>query len=423
MWALVLGAGLLGVGVPVAVCIGIAATLALYANGTPLLVIPQQLFSNLNNVGLLAIPFFMLTGAIMDAGGVSRRIIEFSQALVGFMRGGIGQVTIVASMFFADLSGSATADTAAIGSVMIPGMVKKGYARPFAVALQSAAGSLGLLSPVSMSMLVYAYTANVSVGTMFIAGVLPMFLVVASFMLVNYITAVRHNYTSVEPFSARLLWSTFKEAFLALLTPIIILGGILGGIFTPVEAGVVAAVYVTLVSAFVFRTLKLSHFKEILTRTGVNTTRVTFLLGLAFVLGRYLIEAQIPLHVANSFMALTTSAIVLLILINLFLIAAHTVLETISSIAVIIPVFLPLITQLHIDPVVFGVIVLVNSAIGINLPPIGFCLFTAASIGGVSVEKATRAILPFIFALVVDLMLLIVFPHIPRFLPDLLGIK
>jgi C4-dicarboxylate transporter DctM subunit len=423
MWALILGAGLLGVGVPVAVCIGIAATLALYANGTPLLVIPQQLFSNLNNVGLLAIPFFMLTGAIMDAGGVSRRIIEFSQALVGFMRGGIGQVTIVASMFFADLSGSATADTAAIGSVMIPGMVKKGYARPFAVALQSAAGSLGLLSPVSMSMLVYAYTANVSVGTMFIAGVLPMFLVVASFMLVNYITAVRHNYTSVEPFSAPLLWSTFKEAFLALLTPIIILGGILGGVFTPVEAGVVAAVYVTLVSAFVFRTLKLSHFKEILTRTGVNTTRVTFLLGLAFVLGRYLIEAQIPLHVANSFMALTTSAIVLLILINLFLIAAHTVLETISSIAVIIPVFLPLITQMHIDPVVFGVIVLVNSAIGINLPPIGFCLFTAASIGGVSVEKATRAILPFIFALVVDLMLLIVFPHIPRFLPNLLGIK
>jgi C4-dicarboxylate transporter DctM subunit len=148
MWAIAFGAGLLGLGVPVAICIGIAATIALSVNGTPLLVIPQQLFSNLNNVGLLAIPFFMLTGAIMDSGGVSKRIIEFSQALVGFMRGGIGQVTIVASMFFADLSGSATADTAAIGSVMIPGMVKKGYNRAFAVALQSAAGSLGLLSPV-----------------------------------------------------------------------------------------------------------------------------------------------------------------------------------------------------------------------------------------------------------------------------------
>lgn len=421
MWAIVFGAGLLSLGVPVAVCIGIAAALALYVNGTPLLVIPQQLFSNLNNVSLLAIPFFMLTGAIMDSGGVSRRIIEFSQALVGFMRGGIGQVTIVASMFFADLSGSATADTAAIGSVMIPGMVKNGYARPFAVALQSAAGSLGLLSPVSMSMLVYAYTANVSVGVMFIAGIIPMLLVVSSFMIVNFITAVRSGYSSVEPFDVRVLWKTFREAFLALLTPIIILGGILGGVFTPVEAGVVAATYVTLVSAFVFRSLKLSHFKDILLRTCVNTTRVSFLLGLAFVLGRYLIEAQIPLHVANSFMSITTNAIVLLILINLFLIAAHTVLETISSIAVIIPVFLPLVTQMNIDPVVFGVIVLINSAIGINLPPIGFCLFTAASIGGVSVEKATRAILPFIFALTCDLLLVIFFPHIARFLPNLLG--
>jgi C4-dicarboxylate transporter DctM subunit len=423
MWALFLGAGLIGAGVPVAICIGLAAVVALSLNGTPLLVIPQQLFSNLNNVSLLAIPFFMLTGAIMDAGGVSRRIIDFSQALVGFMRGGIGQVTIVASMFFADLSGSATADTAAIGSVMIPGMVKQGYSRAFAVALQSAAGSLGLLSPVSMSMLVYAYTANVSVGTMFVAGIIPMLLVVASFMIVNYVTAVRRDYTAVEPFSFPRLWKTFREAVWALLTPIIILGGILGGIFTPVEAGVVAAVYVTLVSMFVFKSLKLTQFRDILTRTAVNTTRVSFLLGLAFVLGRYLIEAQIPLHVANGFLSITTSALVLLLLINVFLIAAHTVLETISSIAVIIPVFLPLVVQMHIDPVVFGVIVLMNSAIGINLPPIGFCLFTAASIGGVSVEKATRAILPFIFALLVDLMLVICFPHIARVLPNLFGVQ
>lgn len=423
MWSLSFGVAILALGVPVAVCIGLAATIALASTGTPLLVIPQQLFSNLNNFSLLAIPFFMLTGAIMDSGGVSKRIIDFSQALVGSLRGGIGQVTIVASMFFADLSGSATADTAAIGSVMIPGMIKKGYSAPFAVALQSAAGSLGLLSPVSMSMLVYAYTANVSVGTMFIAGIIPMLLVVISFMLVNYMTAVRRNYTAVVPFSGKILWITFKQAFLALLTPLIILGGILGGIFTPVEAGVVAALYVTAVSRFVFKSLDLSHFKEILTKTAVNTTRVSFLLGLAFVLGRYMIEAQIPARVANNFLLLTTSAVVLLILINLFLIATHTVLETISSIVVVIPVFMPLVAQMGIDPIVFGVIVLVNSAIGINMPPIGFCLFTAASIGGVSVEKATKAIMPFILALLLDLALIIAFPQIPRFLPDLLGMK
>jgi tripartite ATP-independent transporter DctM subunit len=423
VWGLIVGVVLLALGVPVAICIGIAGTLAIASTGTPLLVIPQQLFANLDNVGLLAIPFFMLTGAIMDSGGVSRRLIDFSQALVGFMRGGIGQVTIIASMFFADLSGSATADTAAIGSVMIPGMVKKGYSAPFAVALQSAAGSLGLLSPVSMSMLVYAYTANVSVGTMFIAGILPMLLVVLSFMVVNYLTAVRQNYTAVEPFSLKTLLATFRQAFWALLTPVIILGGILGGVFTPVEAGVVAAIYVTLVSTFIFRTLSLSHFKEILTKTAINTTRVTFLLGLAFVLGRYLIEAQIPLHVANSFLLITSSAVVLLILVNLFLILTHTVLETISSIVVVIPVFMPLVLQMHIDPVVFGVIVLINSAIGINLPPIGFCLFTAASIGGVSVERATRAILPFIFALLLDLALIIAFPQIPRLIPNLIGVR
>jgi C4-dicarboxylate transporter DctM subunit len=423
MWSLGFGLSMLALGVPVAVCIGVAATIALASTGTPLLIIPQQLFSNLNNFSLLAIPFFMLTGAIMDSGGVSKRIIDFSQALVGFMRGGIGQVTIVASMFFADLSGSATADTAAIGSVMIPGMVKKGYSAPFAVALQSAAGSLGLLSPVSMSMLVYAYTANVSVGTMFIAGIIPMLLVVISFMVVNYVVAVRRNYTAVVPFSGKLLWITFKQAFLALLTPLIILGGILGGIFTPVEAGVVAAVYVTVVSRFVFKSLDLSHFKEILTKTAVNTTRVSFLLGLAFVLGRYMIEAQIPARVANNFLLLTTSAVVLLILINLFLVATHTVLETISSIVVVIPVFMPLVAKMGIDPIVFGVIVLINSAIGINMPPIGFCLFTAASIGGVSVERATKAIMPFILALLLDLALIIAFPQIPRFLPDLLGMK
>jgi C4-dicarboxylate transporter DctM subunit len=256
---------------------------------------------------------------------------------------------------------------------------------------------------------------------MFIAGIIPMLIVVASFMVVNYVVAVKRNYTAVMPFSGRELWVSFRQAFLALLTPLIILGGILGGIFTPVEAGVVAAVYVTIVSAFVFKSLSLSHFKEILTKTAVNTTRVSFLLGLAFVLGRYMIEAQIPAKVAASFLMLTASAIVLLILINLFLIAAHTVLETISSIVVVIPVFMPLLSQMGVDPIVFGVIVLINSAIGINLPPIGFCLFTAASIGGVSVEKATRAIMPFILALVIDLALVIAFPSIPRFLPNLMG--
>jgi C4-dicarboxylate transporter DctM subunit len=423
MWALALGVAMMLIGVPVSVCIGVAATIALASTGTPLLVIPQQFFSNLNNFSLLAIPFFMLTGAVMDTGGVSRRLIEFSQALVGFMRGGIGHVTIVASMFFADISGSATADTAAIGSVMIPGMVRKGYSKSFATALQAAAGSLGLLFPPSMSMIVYAYVANVSIGNLFLASVIPGLLVVFSFMVVNYVVAVRRNYSAIQAFSLEVLWVSFKNAFWALLATVIILGGILGGIFTPVEAGVVAALYVSIISRFVYKELTFAHFKEILGKTAVNTTRVTFLLGLAFVLGRYLIEQQIPAHVANSLLQVTTSALVLLILINVFLIVTHAVLETISSIVVVIPVFMPLVEQMHIDPIAFGIIVLINSAIGINLPPIGFCLYTAASIGGVTLEQATRAIVPFILALLVDMAIIILFPQIPMFLPNLMGMR
>jgi C4-dicarboxylate transporter DctM subunit len=274
-----------------------------------------------------------------------------------------------------------------------------------------------------MSMIVYAYVANVSIGNLFLASVIPGLLVVFSFMVVNYVVAVRRNYSAIQAFSLEVLWVSFKNAFWALLATVIILGGILGGIFTPVEAGVVAALYVSIISRFVYKELTFAHFKEILGKTAVNTTRVTFLLGLAFVLGRYLIEQQIPAHVANSLLQVTTSALVLLILINVFLIVTHAVLETISSIVVVIPVFMPLVEQMHIDPIAFGIIVLINSAIGINLPPIGFCLYTAASIGGVTLEQATRAIVPFILALLVDMAIIILFPQIPMFLPNLMGMR
>ena len=361
----------------------------------------------------------MLTGAIMDTGGVSRRLIDFSQAIVGFMRGGIGHVTVVASMFFADISGSATADTAAIGSVMIPGMVRKGYSKSFATALQSAAGSLGLLFPPSMSMIVYAYVANVSLGALFLASLIPGLLVAISFMVVNHITAVRRHYSALQPFSLRALWQSFRGAFWALMSPVIILGGILGGVFTPVEAGVVAAIYVAFISAFVYKELTLAHFREILAKSAINTSRVTLLLGLAFVLGRYMIEQRIPAYVAGNLLHITSNMLLLVLMVNAFLILIHAVLETISSIIVVIPVFLPLLLQAHVDPVAFGIIVLINSAIGINLPPIGFCLYTAASIGGISLEQATRAIMPFILALAIDLGLVIFFPQISLFLPGI----
>ena len=419
MGTLAVGLAMLALGVPVAVAIGICAILALAISGTPILVVPQQFFANLNKFELLAIPFFMLTGAVMDTGGISRRLIDFAQALVGFVRGGLGMVTVVASLFFADISGSATADTAAIGSVMIPGMVARGYAAPFATALQSASGSLGLLFPPSMCSIMYAYVANVSVGKMFIASFLPGLLVAVSFMVVNYITAIRRNYSAVQEFSLRTIWKSFKNAAFALIAPVIILGGILGGLFTPTESGVIAACYVIFISKFVYKELTFANFRTILIKTVINTTRVSFLLGLAFVLGAFLIRERVAHQVASSLLQMTSNKLLLLVLINIFLLVVHTMLETISSIIVVLPVILPVITSMGMDPVAFGIIVLVNSAIGINMPPIGFCLYTASSISNVPLEQAFRAILPFIFTLLIDLTIVILFPQISLALPKL----
>ncbi|MGY4238284.1 C4-dicarboxylate transporter DctM subunit [Bradyrhizobium sp. USDA 4449] len=409
---------LLAFGVPVALCLGLAGTLALWLGGVNLLVVPQQFFSNLASYNLLAIPFFMLTGAVMEHAGMSRRLIDFAQALVGWMRGAMGHVTIVASMFFADISGSATADTAAIGSIMIPGMRSKGYSAAFATALQSAAGSLGLLFPPAMCMIVYAYTANVSVAHMFMASLVPGLLVVVSFMVVNHAVAVRRGYLAVESFSAMHLARTFIRAIWSLGATLVVLGGILFGVFTPVEAGVVAAIYVTLVGTLVHRELRLSHLPRVLAATSVNTARVAFLLGVAFIVGRYLTEMEVPHKAAALFSEWTRSRLIFLLLVNLFFIVMHTALETISSIVVIVPVFMPLALQLGVDPVAFGVVLLINSAIGINLPPVGFCLYTACSISGVRLEQATRAILPFIGVLLIDLALVSIFPEIALMLPN-----
>jgi tripartite ATP-independent transporter DctM subunit len=418
MIPLLVALALLAFGVPVALCLGLAGTLALWLGGVNLLVVPQQFFSNLASYNLLAITFFMLTGAVMEHAGMSRRLIDFAQAFVGWMRGAMGHVTIVASMFFADISGSATADTAAIGSIMIPGMQSKGYSAAFATALQSAAGSLGLLFPPAMCMIVYAYTANVSVAHMFMASLVPGLLVVASFMVVNHAVAVRRSYLAVESFSAVRLARTFVRAIWSLGATLVVLGGILFGVFTPVEVGVIAAIYVILVGTLVHRELRLSHLPRVLAATSVNTARVAFLLGVAFIVGRYLTEMEVPHKVAALISAWTNSRLIFLLLVNLFFIVMHTALETISSIVVIVPVFMPLALQLGVDPVAFGVVLLINSAIGINLPPVGFCLYTACSISGVRLEQATRAILPFIGVLLIELALVSIFPGIALTLPN-----
>jgi len=415
---LILTIVLLLLGVPVAFALGVGAAAALVESHTSLIIVGQQLFNGLNSTVLLAIPFYMYTGAAMEGSGLADRLIELAKALVGSFRGGLGMVDVVASMFFADISGSATADTAAIGSVMMPGLRKAGYSGPFAAALQSASGSLGLLFPPSISQIVYAYVAQVSPAKLFAASLVPGVLVAISFMLVNYLAALRHNYPRGEGFRFANLGRALRHSFWALLTPVLILGGIFSGIVTPTEAGVVAGIYVTLVGFFVYRSLHLRDMPAILRKTVRNTARVMFLLGSALILGLYLTREQVPQAIASHLAGVAHNPLLLLLLINVLLLVAHTMLETIASIIVIVPVLLPLFGIAGIDLVYFGIILLVNSAIGINFPPVGFCLYIGASIAEVPIEAAARAILPFIAMLVVDLALVTLLPQLSLWLPS-----
>jgi C4-dicarboxylate transporter DctM subunit len=415
---IIVALALLLLGVPVSVALGVGAALALVESHTSLVIVGQQLFNGLNSTVLLAIPFYMYTGAVMERSGLADRLIDLAKALVGSFRGGLGMVDVVASMFFADISGSATADTAAIGSVMVPGLKKAGYSGPYSAALQSASGSLGLLFPPSISQIVYAYVAQISPAKLFAASLIPGIMVAFSFMVVNYLAALRFNYPRGDRFSFAQLGRALRGAAWALLAPVLILGGIFSGIVTPTEAGVVAGGYVTLVGFLVYRSLTLRSMGAVLVKTVRNTARVMFLLGSALILGLYLIREQVPQAVASHLGGVAHSPLLLLLLINVILLFAHTVLETIASIIVIVPVLLPLFGVAGVDLVYFGIILLVNSAIGINFPPVGFCLYIGASIAEVPLEAAARAILPFLAMLVVDLILVTLLPNLSLWLPS-----
>lgn len=411
---------LLAMGLPVAVALGAAVYAAVAASGQATLdIVPQRMFGALDSFTIMAVPFFVLVGALMQGGGTSRRLVDFAAALVGWIRGGLGLVDIVASLLFADISGSAVADTAAIGSVMVPGLLKCGYSPPYATALQAAAGSLGLLFPPSSTMIIFAMVAQISVARLFMASFGPGFLVAFSFLLVHYITALRRGYPAERWLGVRRLGGSFGTSFPALLTPVLILWGILGGVFTPTEAGVIAVAYILLISLVVYRDLSPRELGPIMVNASVLTSRVMFILAAAMVFGWFLVINQVPQAVAAMLLSMTSNPFLLLILINLVLVVVHSFLETGSTILIVVPILLPVLQAVGVDPVHFGVVVLLNSAVGILLPPIGIGLYTATSLTGVSLESAARSVLPFVGALLLDLVVVIAIPAIALTLPAL----
>ena len=409
--------------VPIAIAIGLASVAAILFSGSiPPIVVVQKMFTAADSFPLMAVPFFILAGSLMEFGGISRRLVEFANSIVGRFSGGLAFVAITASMFFGAISGAAVATVAAIGTILIPAMVRRGYDKPFATAVQATAGTLGVMIPPSIPMIIYGVLTGVSIGALFMGGILPGILVGLSLMFVAWLISRKKGYRGDEKSSLNRIWQTFKQAILALLMPVIILGGIYGGVFTPTEAAVVAVVYGFVVGFFIYRELNLSQLKDILVTTVVGTSMIMFIIATSSVFSWILTAEQIPQVVANAILSISKNPIIILALINLLLLFLGTFMETVAAIIILVPVLLPVITQIGVDPLHFGIVLVVNLAIGMVTPPLGVCLFIGCSIADITLEDITRAVWPFILIMIADVLLLTYLPWISTILPRLAGL-
>lgn len=412
---------ILATGASIGVGLALSSVVVLYAvMDMPLIVVVQRMFTSVDSFSFMAVPFFMLAGAFMSAGGVTRRIVDFSMALVGALSGGLALVVAVAGMFFAALSGSSAATTAAIGAAMIDEMEKRGYPRSFAAAVVASGGTVGIVIPPSITMVVYGSIANTSIADLFLGGFAPGILMGMSMCLASWIISKKKGYQGEGRFSPRRAWASFRECFWALMMPAIILGGIYGGVFTPTEAAAVAAVYGALVGFFVYKELTLRDLPKTLLNAAYSTTMIMFVVGAANVFGWILTNAQVPHMLARSFTQFTSSPVVFLMLVNVLLLFIGTLINASAAVVILTPILLPVALGLGIDPMFFGVLMVVNLAIGCITPPVGLDLFIVSSITGISIDKVTSKVMPYLLVLLADLLVLTYFPDIITFLPALL---
>ncbi|MFD2922209.1 TRAP transporter large permease [Halobacillus naozhouensis] len=410
---------LIFVGMPIAFSLGLSSLIYLLLTDIPLNIIPQKMFEGINSFVLLCIPGFILAGNLMNAGGITARIIKFTNNVIGHIRGGLGLANVGASMGFAGISGTALADTASIGSVMIPSMKKEGYDAPFSVAVTSSSSTIGPIIPPSLPMIILGTLATVSIGDLFIAGVIPGILLGGGLMTVTYIMSAKRKYPRGERQSISVIFKSFWGAFWALLMTVVILFGILSGYFTPTEASIVAVVYALIVGLFIYRDLKVSEIPKIILNSMVDAAGIMILVGFANLFGWILVSERIPQLVADVILSISENPIIVILLINLLLLFVGMFLETIAAIVILFPVLLPIATQMGMDPIHFGVMMVLNLMIGLSTPPVGVCLFVASGIGKISIGRASVALLPFLGVSLVVLLLVSFIPEITLFLPSL----
>jgi tripartite ATP-independent transporter DctM subunit len=386
-------------------------------------IIALKMFSGANSFVILAIPLFLLAGRLMNVGGMTNKIFDFADCLVGHWNGGMGHVNIVASMIFSGMTGTAVSDAAGLGIIELEAMRKAGYDDDFSVAITGASSIIGPIIPPSLPIIIYAILAGASIGKTLIAGIIPgLMMGVALMVMVTFYVRAK-NYPIKKRSNLKKIWGSFRQAFPGLITPVIIIGGILSGIFTPTEAAAIAVLYSFIIGAFLYRTLNIKNTYEILYKTTKDVAVIILIISAASLYGWLLIISRIPIIILEALTLISTNKLVILILINLFMLIIGCFMETIAALTIVVPIIVPILNQLGIDLVHFGIIIVLNLMIGLLTPPFGEVLFVLHKISGVSLERLTLRILPFLIPLFIVLILVILFPQITLWLPSIVFIR
>lgn len=413
---------LLILSVPVSYALGLSSLAALlYKGGIPVTILAQRMFTGLDSFPLLAVPFFILAGALMETGGISARLIRLASVLVGHIRGGLGMVVVLSTMMFSGLSGSSAADTAAIGSIMIPQMTKRGYPRGLATATVAASGGFAILIPPCITMIIFGVTANVSIGYLFFAGFLPAFMMGAGMMMAMYWIARRYKLPQEPRAACGEVATAAVKAVPPLLMPVIVLGGIRFGAFTPTEGAIVAVFYSALLSMVFYRELRIRDIPPILVTTAKLTGIVMLLVGMSSTFAWVVASQRIPQLVTEGILGISTNPMVFLFMVNILFLIVGTFMDPTPAIIILVPILFPVSQQLGIDEIHFGTVVVANLGIGLVTPPVGVVLYVAASVGKTTIEEVSRYLLPFFAVLILTLFVITYLPDVTLFVPRLFG--
>ena len=411
--------GCIALRMPIAFSLGFSSFVYIAASDIPLSIIPERMFSGIDSFVILCVPGFILAGNLMNVGGITDRIIHFCMALVGHIRGGLGVANVGASMVFAGISGTAISDTVSIGSVMIPAMVKRGYDSEFSAAVTASSSTIGPIIPPSLPMVIAGTVTGLSVSRLFVAGIIPGLLLGFGLGIVSYFISVKRQHPKEERLPLREVVRSFFGAFWAILMTVIIIGGIIGGFFTPTEAAMVAVFYAIIIGFFVYRELKLHMLPKIFYDSAVTTASLMVLVGFANVFAWILTSEEIPVMITTAMLDLSNNPAVYILLVNILLVFVGMFMETIAALMILMPILLKPAISLGIDPIQFSIMCVLNLVIGLTTPPVGVCLFVASSIARISIGRLAVALLPFIAVSGVVLILVSYVPQVTLWLPSL----